>query len=304
MFKTLIILKPKIKLKYIRVKHLTEHQIGLISVFIAALLWSSGGLFIKLIPFTPMQISFFRCSIAALTFAVIFRKKVLEFNRLMVLNSIFYAGVLIFYVVAMKTTTAANAIFLQSTAPIYVLIFEPIINKTGIEKSNIITIAVCFIGMILFFLGDLESGQLEGNFFGLLAGILFAAFFIGMKKNDKKYQQSSIFWGNVIVALICLPFIIELKDLSFGDLWKVSFLGVFQIAIAYAFFASGLKRVYAVEASIISMIEPVLNPVWVFLGYGEVPALTSIIGGIIIIIAIGGRIIASVSSVFKKKFIT
>src|SRR3972149_6360214 len=141
MFKTLIILKPKIKLKYIRVKHLTEHQIGLISVFIAALLWSSGGLFIKLIPFTPMQISFFRCSIAALTFAVIFRKKVLEFNRLMVLNSIFYAGVLIFYVVAMKTTTAANAIFLQSTAPIYVLIFEPIINKTGIEKSNIITIA-------------------------------------------------------------------------------------------------------------------------------------------------------------------
>ena len=282
-------------------KHLTEHQQGLIAVFAAAILWSSGGLLVKIITLTPMQISFFRCSIAALTFAVIFRKKILQYNRLTVLNSFFYAGVLIFYVIAMKTTTAANAIFLQSTAPIYVLFFEPIINKTKYDKSNIVTIIVCFFGMILFFLGDLAPGQLEGNIYGLMAGILFAAFFLGMKKNNKKYQQSSIFLGNIIVALITLPFIFSIDELSFSNLWMVSFLGVFQIAIAYAFFSFGLKRVFAVEASIISMVEPVLTPFWVFIGYGEVPATTAIIGGVIILTAISLRTIQMGRALFGRK---
>jgi drug/metabolite transporter (DMT)-like permease len=202
----------------------------------------------------------------------------------------------------MKATTAANAIFLQSTAPIYVLIFEPLLNKTKSEKSNIVTITVCFLGMILFFLGDLTPGQLEGNFFGLLSGLFFAAFFLGMKKNDKKYQQSSVFWGNILVAIICLPFIFSIEQLSVSQLRMVSFLGVFQIAIAYAFFSYGLKRVFAVEASIISMIEPVLTPVWVFIGYGEVPATTAIIGGIIILTAISIRTIQMGRALFGRRF--
>lgn len=202
----------------------------------------------------------------------------------------------------MKTTTAANAIFLQSTAPIYVLIFEPILNKTNWEKANIITIAVCFGGMILFFIGGLEPGQLEGNIFALMSGIVFAALFLGLKKNEKKYQQSSIFIGNIIVAIICIPFLSTLQEIVFTDLWKVIYLGVFQIAIAYAFFSTGLKRVFAVEASIISMVEPVLNPVWVFLGYGEVPSVTAIIGGIIIITAITIRTIQMGRTLFSRRF--
>jgi drug/metabolite transporter (DMT)-like permease len=291
------------KTSSINLKHFKEHQLGLIAVFIAATLWSSGGLFVKLITLSPMQISFFRCLVAALTFAVIFRKKVFQCNKMTLLNSVFYAGVLIFYVIAMKTTTAANAIFLQSTAPIYVLIFEPVINKTNYEKANVVTIAVCFIGMILFFLGDLEPGQLEGNLFGLLSGILFAAFFLGMKKNDKKYQQSSIFYGNILVALISLPFILSIEELMFADLWKVSFLGVFQIAIAYAFFSYGLKRIIAVEASIISMVEPVLTPFWVFIGYGEIPSVTASIGGTIILAAISVRTIHLGRALFGRKVI-
>ena len=281
--------------------HWSEHQKGLAAVFLAALMWSSGGLFIKLVPYTPMQISFFRCSIAAVTFAIIFRKSILQFNKLSILNSFFYAGTLIFYVIAMKTTTAANAIFLQSTAPIYVLIFEPILNKTNWEKANIITITVCFGGMILFFIGGLEPGQFEGNLYALASGIVFAALFLGLKQNDKKYQQSSIFIGNIIVALICIPFLSTLQEIIFTDLWKVVYLGVFQIAIAYAFFSTGLKRVFAVEASIISMVEPVLNPVWVFIGYGEVPSVTAIIGGVIIITAISVRTIQMGRTLFGRR---
>ena len=283
-------------------KNLSEHQKGILFVFIAGLLWSTGGLFIKLISLPAMQLAFFRCIIAALTFGIMFRKRILLFNKLTFLNSVFYAAILITFVLATKTTTAANAIFLQSTAPIYVLIFEPIFNKTKYERINIITVAVCVLGMLLFFVGKLEPGHLEGNIIALLSGIAFASFFLGMKMNDPKYKHSSIFYGNILVAIISIPFLFSLEYLTIKDLSMVAFLGVFQIAIAYAFFSSGLKRIYAVEASIIAMIEPVLNPVWVFIGYGEVPGITAILGGVIILGTIVTRTLISGASNIRTRF--
>ena len=283
-------------------KNLSEHQKGLLFVFIAGLLWSTGGLFIKLISLPAMQLAFFRCIIAAVTFGILFRKRILLFNKLTFLNSAFYAAILITFVIATKTTTAANAIFLQSTAPIYVLIFEPIFNKTKYEKINVITVVVCVLGMLLFFVGKLEPGHLEGNIIALLSGIAFASFFLGMKMNDPKYQHSSIFYGNILVAIISIPFLFSLEYLTIKDLSMLAFLGVFQIAIAYAFFSSGLKRIYAVEASIIALIEPVLNPVWVFIGYGETPKITAIIGGLIILGAIVVRSLITQTPSLKRKF--
>ncbi len=283
-------------------QNITEHNKGILAVFLTAILWSSGGLFIKLISLDSMELSFFRCAIAAVVFALMFRKRILKLNRLALLNSFAYAVVLILFVIATKTTTAANAIFLQSTAPIYVLIFEPLLTKTKWERINIITIVVCFLGMILFFMGDLTPGDIRGNIAALLAGVAFAAFFLGMKKNDSQYGESSIFYGNVIVALICIPFITDMNSISVQDFAMVSFLGVFQIAFAYALFSYGLKRIIAVEASIISMFEPVLNPIWVFIGYGEVPSFYAIIGGIIIMTAITVRTLISNSDFIKTKF--
>ncbi len=283
-------------------QNLSEHNKGFLAVFITAILWSSGGLFIKLISLNSMQLSFFRCIIAAVVFGILFRKKLFVVNGFTFLNAAFYAAVLITFVIATKTTTAANAIFLQSTAPIYVLIFEPIINKTKQEKINVITIAVCFIGMIFFFLGELSPGHFIGNLVALFAGICFAAFFLGMRKNGQQYQQSSIFYGNIFVSIICLPFLFDMKPISFDDIWMVTFLGVFQIAFAYALFSYGLKRILAVEASIISMFEPVLNPIWVLIGYGEIPSYWAMVGGIIIITAITTRTIISNSDFIKTKF--
>ncbi|MBK7230460.1 MAG: EamA family transporter [Ignavibacteriales bacterium] len=283
-------------------QNISDHNKGILAVFLTAILWSSGGLFIKLISLDSMELSFFRCAIAAVVFAIMFRKRILKLNSLALLNSFAYAAVLILFVIATKTTTAANAIFLQSTAPIYVLIFEPLLTKTKWERINIITIVVCFLGMILFFMGDLTPGDIKGNIAALLAGVAFAAFFLGMKKNEPQYGESSIFYGNVIVALICIPFITEMNSISLQDFAMVSFLGVFQIAFAYALFSYGLKRIIAVEASIISMFEPVLNPIWVFIGYGEVPSFYAIIGGIIIMTAITVRTLISNSDFIKTKF--
>ncbi len=282
-------------------KDLPEHKKGLLAVLAAAMLWSTGGLFIKLVTLDAMQISFFRCVWAAIVFAVIFRKQVFHANLFTFINAFSYAAVLILFVLSNKMTTAANAIFLQYTAPIYVLIFEPIMNKTNYEKINIVTIIICFIGMLLFFIGEISPGYMLGNIVALLSGIAFAAFMLGMRKNKKEYQFSAIFYGNIIVFLFCTPYMFGINNLSLNNFLMVSYLGIFQIGTAYIIFSYGLKRVLAIEASLLSMIEPVLNPVWVFLGYGETPSFMAMIGGVIIISAIMVRTFILESPVMKGR---
>jgi DME family drug/metabolite transporter len=282
-------------------KNLPEHKKGLIAVLASAMLWSTGGLFIKLVTLDAMQISFFRCVWAAVVFAVIFRRQVFYANLFTFVNAVSYAAVLILFVLSNKLTTAANAIFLQYTAPIYVLIFEPVINKTNYEKINIFTIIICFAGMLLFFIGEISPGHMVGNILSLLSGVAFAAFMLGMRKNKKEYQFSSIFYGNILVFLFCTPYMFGINNLSLNNFLMVSYLGIFQIGIAYIIFSFGLKRVLAIEASLLSMIEPVLNPVWVFLGYGEAPSFMAIIGGIIIISAIMVRTFILETPVMKGR---
>lgn len=282
-------------------QNLAEHRKGILAVIAAALLWSTGGIFIKLISLNAFQLSSLRSLFAALVFLFLFKKKLLDVNGFTFLNAIFYAGILIFFVMATKMTTAANAIFLQYTAPIYVLVLEPLINKTKYELINIVTIIFCFAGMVLFFVGELSPGHFEGNMIALLSGIAFAGFLIGMRKNRPEYQFSSIFYGNIIITLICLPSLLSVKEFTLSDLGMIAFLGIFQIGIPYVFFSYGLKRILAIEASLISMMEPVLNPVWVLIWYGEKPAFLAIVGGIIIITAISIRAFLLESGVLRGK---
>ena len=197
---------------------LADHKKGILAVFAAALLWSTGGLFIKLISLNAYQLSGLRSAFAALVFIILFKKKLLEVNGYTFINASFYAGILILFVIATKMTSAANAIFLQYTAPIYVLFLEPLINKTKYEIINVVTIVFCFAGMILFFVGELSPGHMEGNIIALLSGIAFAAFNWN-GKNRHEYQFSSIFYGNVLIGIICLPslFSIEQFDLCIWD---------------------------------------------------------------------------------------
>lgn len=281
-------------------KNLPEHQKGIIAVLAAALLWSSGGILIKLVTLSPLQISFARCFFASFVFLFLFRSKLLRVNWFTFVNAGFYAGVLMLYVLATKTTTAANAVFLQYTAPIYVLLLEPKLNKTRYEKIDIITISICFIGMLMFFMGKLSPGDFKGNILALLSGILFAGFLLGMRKNRHEFQYSSIFYGNIFVLIFSFTSVLEIRSISLPDLSMLAFLGVFQIGVAYAIFSYGLKKVFAVEASLLSMIEPVLNPVWVLIWYGEAPSFMAVIGGVIILLAIAARTIISTSSQMRR----
>lgn len=279
------------------IEKIPVHLRGLVAMVFAALFWSTGGLFIKIVELDALQINFYRSAFASLTFYLLFNDKVWPINIFGIINSIFYAGILILFVIATKLTTAANAIFLQYTAPIYVLILEPILLKTEFKKINLITVLVCLGGMVLFFIGKLSIGNIEGNIIALLSGIFFAALILGLALNDKKYQIPSIFYGNVLITLFCFVFIYPEIGTRLTDIFYVSLLGIFQIGIAYALFLYAIKRIEGIEAALVGMLEPILNPVWVYLGYGEVPTIYAIIGGIVILTAIGTR-----TFLVEKKF--
>ncbi len=273
------------------------HKRGLIYISFCALLWSSGGLFIKVLSLDAYQISFYRSAIAAVTIIIIsaVRKVNLKFELdiISILCSVTYAFILILFVIATKLTTAANAIFLQFTAPLYLLILEPVFLKTKFEKKNLIALIFCLAGMTLFFFGRLDLSGVRGNLFAIGSGISFALFslFLKWKKQIHKTESTIIYIiaGNILVCLFCLPMIIEKPAVDFTQLLILLYMGIFQIGISYIIFNEGIKYISATESMIIAMLEAILNPVWVFIGVGEVPTIYSIIGSAIILLTIVWR---------------
>lgn len=270
------------------------HKKGLIYISFSALLWSSGGLFIKVITLDAYQISFYRSGIAAVTILIIcLYKKVnlkFEFDIISILCSLTFAFILILFVLATKLTTAANAIFLQFTAPIYLLLLEPVFLKTKFEKRNLIALIFCFAGMTLFFFGRLDMSSIQGNLLAICSGICFALFslFLKWKKQIHKTESTIIYiiTGNILVCIFCLPLIYDKLMIESDQLVYLLFMGVFQIGISYIIFNEGIKYISAIESMIIAMLEAILNPIWVFLGVGETPSVYSIAGSLIILMAI------------------
>ncbi|MCY7361207.1 MAG: DMT family transporter, partial [Ignavibacteria bacterium] len=236
------------------------HKKGLIYISFAALMWSSGGLFIKVLNLDAYQISFYRSLIAVLTILIItlLQKKSLksEFDIISILCSVSYAFILILFVIATKLTTAANAIFLQFTAPIYLLVLEPMFLKTKFEKRNLIALIFCFIGMTLFFFGKLDLSNIKGNLFAIGSGICFALFslFLKWKKQIHKNDNTIIYIvaGNFLVCLFCLPIIFDKLLFESNQLIILIFMGVFQIGISYIIFNEGIKYISATESMIIA----------------------------------------------------
>ncbi len=257
----------------------------------AALLWSTGGLFIKLSHLSALELSFGRSLLAAITVAVWTRREGFGINRLTVLTSLLYAALLLLFVIATKRTTAANAIFLQYTAPIYMLVFEPLLYKEKFRRVDLIVVAVCVAGMALFFVGKLKPDDIEGNMAALASGICMAFYFLLLRhaRSREVNRASSVIYGNLLLALVTAPAGMAAVSnlISAQELAIVAYLGVVQIGIAYALFTLGMSRgVRSLDAGIVAFIEPVLNPLWVFLFLGERPSVWALIGGTIIVSAV------------------
>ena len=270
----------------------------LLLVLGAAILWSTGGLFIKATSLSAIELSFGRSLGAAITIAIVTRREGFGLNRVSAITSILYAALLLLFVLATKLTTAANAIFLQYTAPVYVLILEPLFYKEKFRRRDLITVAACVGGMTLFFVGKLRPQDVNGNLLALASGVCFALFFLLLRHSKARdvNRASSAIYGNLIVVVICAPafFGAARRGISAADLARISYLGIIQIGCAYLLFTQAMARgLRSLDASIVGYIEPVLNPIWVFLFIGERPSGWALVGGAIIIASVLAHMILS-----------
>ncbi len=265
-------------------------------VVLAVTLWSLGGLFIKMTSVSGYEVNLGRCFFAAITIAILTKFKALKADKFTILAAIFYVGALSFFALANKKTTAANAIFLQYTAPIYILIFAPIILKEKFRLVDLLTVAVCLLGMSLFFIDPVPTAALSsesqfiGNILGLLSGVSLGGYILLLRhpKALKQNPASSVFYGNIFAIFVMLPFVLPNPSAwTAKDIFAVVVLGVFQIGLAYFLFTYGVANgVRSLDASIIGFIEPILNPIWVFVFLKETPGKWAILGGLVIISAI------------------
>jgi drug/metabolite transporter, DME family len=272
-----------------KLPRIPEHRKGLVYIVTAAMLWSSSGLFIKVLTLTAFQIAFFRSLVAAITIVVVLRmqgrKPTFAFRLPDLVCTLCYAMTVILFVISTKLTTAANAIFLQFTAPIYLLFLEPWLFKRPLHRRDVLAVAACLGGMALFFAGHLETGGLIGNILAIFSGISLATFSIILKwkrvANPLEDPISAIILGNLTVGLLCLPFAFPLA-LNLGQAASLAYLGIFQLGISFMLFTAGQRYVSATAAAITSMLEAVFNPVWVFLGIGEVPSPFALVGALVV----------------------
>lgn len=259
-------------------------------VFAAAVLWSTGGLFIKWTSISGLELSFGRSLLAAITVALFTRHEGFRLNKVTGLASVLYAALLLLFVLATKETTAANAIFLQYTAPLYLLILEPLFYKEKFRRRDLITVAACVIGMSLFFVGKLRPQDVTGNLLALASGFCFACYFLLLRhaKARDVNRASSVIYGNLLLVLVAAPAGIRvLPQLSLHDAVSVVYLGVVQIGLAYTLFTVAMARgARSLDAGIVGYVEPVLNPIWVFLLIGERPGQWALVGGVIILLAV------------------
>jgi len=259
-------------------------------VVIAVLLWSTGGLFIKWSTLSDAELSGVRALFAAATVMLLTRQEGFRCNLVTLIAAVFYAALLYLFVRATMLTSAANAIFLQYTAPVYILLAEPFFYKEKYRGRDFLVVACCIVGMSLFFVGQLRPQDVEGNLTALGSGLCFAIFYLLLRhpRAREVNRASSVIYGNLLLGLVTLPAIIKgAERFSAQNVAIAAYLGIVQLGIAYTLLTLGVARgVKSLDAGIIGYIEPVLNPVWVFLFLGERPSNWALLGGAIIITAV------------------
>jgi len=258
---------------------------GIAYVVIASILWSTGGLLIKLSDWNPIAISGSRSLISALIMLAYIKKPKITKSKPQIIGAIAYTATVLFFVMANKLTTAANAILLQYTAPIFVAILGVWILKERIHWYDLVSIAAVFLGISLFFIQGIEGGKALGNVIAILSGFSMASATVALRLQKDGSAVETTWLGNILTFIIALPFLGQVQ-FDFKNVMIIVFLGVFQLGISYILYVNSLKYITALEAILLTVIEPLLNPLWVYIFTGEAPGILAIIGGIIVITAI------------------
>ena len=257
---------------------------GTLCVFLSAVLYSIGGLCIKLIPWSGMAINGARTAIALLVIGLYLKitRHRPRMNLWVLVGAVAVCGTNILFSVANKLTTAGNAIVLQFTAPIFVILFSVLFFGKKPKKLDVLACGLVLGGVLLFFVDSLSAGGMLGNILALLSGVSYAGVFL-MNDMPDSDPISSVFWGDVISATVGLPFLGYEKEFSQNILIALLVLGVFQVGMAYILMVEGLKTTPPVTASLVSGIEPVLNPILVAIFYHEMIGPVALIGAMVVV---------------------
>jgi len=265
------------------------HPRAVAELLAAALCWSAGGLLIKWIPWPPLAVASGRGLLAALVLALATRGLRFTWTRVQVGAAVAYALCTIGFVAATKLTTAANAILLQYTAPIWIALFGASVLGERTTRSDWWAVGVTLAGMLLFFADSLRWSGVLGNLIGVASGISFAAMTLLMRKQKQGSVTESIILGNLIAGATGLFWLVEAPGLNASGWVALLALGVIQLGLSYMLYARAIKHVTALEAVLIPVIEPILNPVWVMLFVGERPGPLSLCGGLLVLGAVTWR---------------
>jgi drug/metabolite transporter, DME family len=256
----------------------------------AALLFSTGGAAIKAAEFTSWQVASLRSGVAAVAVLLLSRAARQGWTWRSALVGMAYAATLILFVLANKLTTAANTIFLQSTAPLYILLLGPLLLRESVSRRDIIFMMVVGTGMALFFMGRQPTfatapDPLKGNILAALSGLTYALMLLGLRSMGKSggSPAAAVAAGNLIAFVVALPMALPLGAHRAVDWGVIIYLGVLQIALAYMLLSAAIPHVPALEVSLLLFVEPALNPFWAWLVQGETPGPWSLAGGALIL---------------------
>ena len=271
---------------------LTDRRKAVIFIILAAILWSTGGLMIKATSWQPLAILGGRSIFSSIVLLLYVRRIPIEWSRWKILASVSHILTASLFIMATKMTTAANAIFLQYTAPVYIVLLAAWFLHERPSRMDWASMVIIFLGMLLFFGDKLSLNGLYGNLLAVLSGITLALLTVSMRAQKNGSPAESILLANIFTAVVGFPFI--LKEAWTVTNWLIIlYLGVFQIGFSFLFFSVAIKHIPALEATLISTLEPVLNPVWVFLFIGEKPGLFALAGGAIVLSGVALNAISS-----------
>ena len=259
----------------------------------AAALWSTAGAAIKSCHLDAIQIAGGRSLVAAAFLAAFVREARPRPDRRVLLVAVAYAFTVVLFVVATKLTTAANAIFIQDTAPLWVLLLSPLLLGERPTRGELLAVPVFGAGLALFFLDELAPGQALGNVVALGSGVSFALSIVGLR-GLRGRGPAALLWGNVLAAAATLPLWPAGPAAAPADLALLLYLGVFQLGLAYLCFSRGVSGTPAIEAALLVLLEPVLNPIWTYLVAGERMGRWAVAGGAVVLLATAWRTVAPV----------
>lgn len=260
---------------------------ALILLLLTAFFWSLGGLMIKKVDLHPLAIAGFRSAIAV-PFLLAFRRPRFTWSIPQIGGACAYAGNMFSFVAATKLTTAANAILIQYTAPVYVAIFGIWFLKERPQRIDWAVIAITLAGLVLFFLDELSLSGMTGNLLAIVAGLTFAWMILCLRKQKDGSALESVLLGNLLTALCAIPFMVQQWPTSNDWQWLV-LLGTVQTGLPYLLYTVAIRHVTAIEGVLVPVVEPLMNPLWALLFLGEVPGPWAMIGGVVILSAVTFR---------------